>query len=99
MNPLRPKRRKKISTGFFFAECRVPAGNVGDTSPDFGNLSVARTKSEMDMGELFNRVLFVLLCLVLPMLWGVTVNWIYNFLSERSEQNSDDETIFPDYQI
>ncbi|GAB4138586.1 MAG: hypothetical protein Tsb009_06880 [Planctomycetaceae bacterium] len=57
---------------------------------------VCSQRSEMNI---LNRILFVLACLLLPMLWGVIVNWVYNFWSERSERKADDDTIFPDYQI
>ena len=49
--------------------------------------------------SLLNKLLFTLACLVLPILWGVFVNWFFNVLSQKKRGGSDDESIFPDYQI
>ncbi len=49
---------------------------------------------------MLNKLLMVAACLLLPILWGVVVNWLFNFWSSRAGRNEDDEEpIFPDYQI
>jgi len=48
---------------------------------------------------MFSRIIFVLACLVLPILWGVIVNRLFNFWQGEAEDVADDEPIFPDYQI
>lgn len=62
--------------------------------------SSLRSNFEWGRGALLNKLLMVAACLLLPILWGVVVNWMFNFWSSRSARNeSDDEPIFPDYQI
>ena len=52
----------------------------------------------MDFGVVFEKILYVLACVVLPVLWGVFVNWLFTlWASEPSDR--DDEPVFPDYQI
>jgi heme/copper-type cytochrome/quinol oxidase subunit 2 len=45
------------------------------------------------------KVGFVLACLILPVVWGVVVNWLFEFWRNRSEEKRDTDSIFPDYQI
>jgi hypothetical protein len=46
-----------------------------------------------------HKVLFTLACLVLPVIWGVLVNWLFNLWQGRAVRKENDEPIFPDYQI
>ena len=50
------------------------------------------------MPFLLRKILFVLLCLALPVLWGVLVNWLFNLWEQKNERPPE-EPIFPDYQI
>ncbi len=38
-------------------------------------------------------------CLILPVVWGVLVNWLFDLWHERAAEKSSDDPIFPDYQI
>ncbi len=49
--------------------------------------------------RVLHKVLFTLACLVLPVIWGVLVNWLFNLWRGRTVHNENDEPIFPDYQI
>jgi len=42
---------------------------------------------------------YTAVCLVLPVLWGILVNWLFCFWQTRSADRNADEPIFPDYQI
>lgn len=48
---------------------------------------------------MLHKVLFTIACLILPIVWGVFVNWLFNFWHARSARKEQDEPIFPDYQI
>lgn len=47
---------------------------------------------------MLQKIAFILACLLLPVLWGVLVNWLFGMWKNRNSRN-DDEPIFPDYQI
>jgi hypothetical protein len=43
---------------------------------------------------------YVLACLVLPVAWGVGVNWLFDLWHNRNgRETRPDEPIFPDFQI
>ena len=44
-------------------------------------------------------VLFTLACLIIPVIWGVVVNWMFDLWQAKTAQKEGDEPIFPDYQI
>ena len=48
---------------------------------------------------MLNSMLFVIACLLLPNVWGVGVNWAFNFWQKRDATPERDDSIFPDYQI
>ena len=50
---------------------------------------------------LTGKILFVAACLLLPVVWGVVVNWLFNLWNGRKvrEAEDDDDWVFPDYQI
>ena len=48
---------------------------------------------------MLNKVLFVVACLVLPIAWGIGVNWLFDLWQKRGAGSGEDEPIFPDYQI
>ena len=48
---------------------------------------------------MLETILFVVACLVLPVAWGVFVNWLFDLWRDRTGQRRDEEPIFPDYQI
>ncbi|MCR9231552.1 MULTISPECIES: hypothetical protein [Gimesia] len=48
---------------------------------------------------MLDKIFFIIACIIIPVLWGVIVNWIFNQWQDRSNNNSDDDYIFPDYQI
>ncbi|MFQ5731206.1 MAG: hypothetical protein ACE5KM_04530 [Planctomycetaceae bacterium] len=46
------------------------------------------------------KILFALACLLLPIAWGVLVNWLFNLWNGRkTDRPDDDDWVFPDYQI
>jgi hypothetical protein len=45
------------------------------------------------------KLLYVAACLVLPVAWGVLVNWLFDFWKDRRGEGNGDRPIFPDYQI
>ncbi|QDT39878.1 hypothetical protein [Stratiformator vulcanicus] len=45
---------------------------------------------------MLTRLLYVLLCLALPVAWGVVVNWIFDLISGTRRR---DEPSSPEYQI
>ena len=49
--------------------------------------------------DLSQKILFLLASLVLPVVWGVLVNWLFDLWRERQLSDSEDEPVFPDYQI
>ena len=51
------------------------------------------------MDELTRNILFTAACVILPVLWGVLVNWVFDLWQSRNAEESQDEPIFPDYQI
>ena len=51
------------------------------------------------MDELTRNILFTAACVILPVLWGVLVNWVFDLWQSRNTEKSQDEPIFPDYQI
>ncbi len=51
------------------------------------------------MDELTRNILFTAACVILPVLWGVLVNWVFDLWQSRNAEKSQDEPIFPDYQI
>ena len=42
---------------------------------------------------------YTAVCLVLPVVWGVVVNWLFQLWQTRSADKNGDEPVFPDYQI
>lgn len=48
---------------------------------------------------MLESVLFTLACLILPVIWGALVNWLFNLWQTKAARNEQDEPIFPDYQI
>ena len=48
---------------------------------------------------MLEQLLYILACLVLPVAWGVFVNWLFDLWKERRRDSNGDEPIFPDYQI
>ena len=49
---------------------------------------------------MLNKFLMVASCLLLPIIWGVVVNWMFNFWNHRvARLNDEEDPIFPDYQI
>jgi hypothetical protein len=46
-----------------------------------------------------SSVLFTLACLILPVIWGALVNWLFNLWQAKAAGKEGDESIFPDYQI
>lgn len=48
-----------------------------------------------------DTLLFVLACLVIPIAWGVLVDWLFSNWNRpgRVSQETDEEKYFPDYQI
>ena len=53
----------------------------------------------MRASPLLEKTLFTLACLVLPVAWGVLVNWMFGLWQNRKSQYNDDDQIFPDFQI
>lgn len=52
--------------------------------------------------QVLQKIAFILACLVLPIVWGVLVNWVFNLWQSRKaarNNGKEDEWIFPDYQI
>ncbi|MFH1304300.1 MAG: hypothetical protein ABIK07_24870 [Planctomycetota bacterium] len=48
---------------------------------------------------MLDKIFFIIACIIIPVLWGVIVNWIFNQWQDHSSDRSDDDYIFPDYQI
>ncbi len=51
------------------------------------------------MSEITRKLLFTAACLILPVLWGVLVNWLFNLWQSARTEKTEDEPVFPDYQI
>lgn len=66
---------------------------VGPVVPTTIHLTRSKRKHVLE------KVGFVLACLILPVVWGVIVNWLFEFWRDRNEEKRDIESIFPDYQI
>lgn len=49
---------------------------------------------------LWQRLAFIVACVVLPVLWGVAVHRVFELFRTRPRSDSDEhEPEFPDYQI
>tara|TARA_R110002111_G_scaffold117466_4_gene179524 strand:- start:3412 stop:3594 length:183 start_codon:yes stop_codon:yes gene_type:complete len=57
------------------------------------NVNSAKAKQMLD------KIFFIIACIIIPVLWGVIVNWLFNQWQDHSSDRSDDDYIFPDYQI
>ena len=51
------------------------------------------------MNDLSRKILFTVACLILPVVWGVFVNWLFSLWQTVPAKQSRDEPVFPDYQI
>ena len=51
------------------------------------------------MNDTVKKILFCAACVLLPIIWGVLVNWVFDLWHKRNSDNGNDEPIFPDYQI
>lgn len=51
------------------------------------------------MNSVLAKLVFVVCCVVLPVAWGLLVNWLFNVWRQRAAQKTEDEPLFPDYQI
>ena len=45
------------------------------------------------------QLTYLLACLLIPVLWGAIVNWMFDLWQRRDRDTSDEETGFPDFQI
>ncbi|WP_197532659.1 hypothetical protein [Symmachiella macrocystis] len=45
------------------------------------------------------KLLFTLACLVLPVLWGIVVNWLFVKWQNRNPPQQQADPNLPDYQI
>ncbi len=59
---------------------------------------VPATGLASEPSALWQRLLYVGLCVLLPVVWGVAVNWMFDLWKRRPVESGDDR-IFPDYQI
>ena len=48
---------------------------------------------------MLDKLLFIAACLLIPVVWGVFVNWMFDAWHARANHRGDDDPIFPDYQI
>lgn len=76
---------------------RSPYGKgVADRDPS----NPGRSRDPLRASVLLEKTLFTLACLVLPVLWGVLVNWMFGIWQTRkSNTDHNDDQIFPDFQI
>ena len=44
-------------------------------------------------------LLYIAGCLILPIMWGVAVNFLFNLWRDRTSNGAENDRIFPDYQI
>lgn len=47
---------------------------------------------------MWEKLAFTVVCVGLPVLWGVIVNWLFNLWRGQPGTQTDDR-VFPDYQI
>lgn len=45
------------------------------------------------------KILFVIACLVIPIVWGWFVHALFRFAERQRTGDGDDDPIFPDFQI
>ena len=48
---------------------------------------------------MWEKVWITIAFLVIPVLWGVAVNGVFDLWQGRDEEGTDDDGVFPDYQI
>ena len=48
---------------------------------------------------MLEKVTFTVGCLIVPVVWGIVVNYAFNMWRNRANSETDDEPVFPDYQI
>jgi hypothetical protein len=56
----------------------------------------------VELSLILQRICLVIACLAGPILWGIVVNWMFDFLQSRKAdqpEKTDDDPVFPDYQI
>lgn len=46
-----------------------------------------------------NQVLLALAALILPILWGLAVHAVFNWLGRHSDRKPIEDPVLPDYQI
>jgi len=46
----------------------------------------------------WDKLVFTFVCIALPVVWGVVVNWLFD-LWRGQPDTQDDDRVFPDYQI
>ncbi|RMG41369.1 MAG: hypothetical protein D6725_01505 [Planctomycetota bacterium] len=71
--------------------------------PESGPLCNRRvqTGKNRPMKDLLARLGFVAVCVLLPVAWGIAVNYAFDLWHQKRRRASlnDDESVFPDYQI
>jgi hypothetical protein len=69
----------------------------GDSRPP---LAMSFKISFCELRMLWQRLGFIVACVVLPILWGVVVHRVFELFRTRPRSDSDEhEPEFPDYQI
>lgn len=48
---------------------------------------------------MLSPLIYLLACLLIPVLWGAIVNWMFDLWQRREPEAAEEETGFPDYQI
>ena len=48
---------------------------------------------------MISRLLYFAACLLIPVMWGAIVNWMFDLWQRRDQQTTEEDTGFPDYQI
>lgn len=47
---------------------------------------------------MLEKIAYIAACLILPIVWGFTVNWLFELRAKRKDRRGE-EPVFPDYQI
>lgn len=69
------------------------------TLPEDGTLATTSEASQPVMKQPVTSPVFILSCLLLPVLWGVIVHLFFNKLRRNRRPSKLSETGWPDYQI
>lgn len=96
--------RRFAGTGGRVLDNRATIGERARSRPPAWIRAATAGSPPEERPPVIERIAFIAACLVLPVLWGIAVNRVFDLWQKRSADaeepgGSNDEPIFPDFQI